>query len=448
MEKLFGTDGVRGEANQFLDGALAYKIGLAAATVLKKNHNNHKIVVGKDTRISGDMLEAGLIAGVCAAGVDVYCLGVIPTPAVAVLTRHLEAMAGVVISASHNPFQDNGIKFFNENGRKLPDKVEEEITQLIYQFDKIQKAAPEDLGRVYTYDEGATYYSEFLKRTSEARFDRLRIVMDCANGAASKIAPKVFRDLGAEVIEIASDPNGVNINQACGSTHTEMLQQRVIDEIADLGVAYDGDADRLLAVDAEGNLVDGDMLLCIFAIYLKAADALREDTVVATVMSNMGLEKTLADYDIKTAKSKVGDRYVIEMMEETGAILGGEQSGHIIFRRYNTTGDGIISSIKLAEIMALSGRSLKDLGNFMERYPQVLINVPVKRKENWDKEIEITLTIAKLEEKLGNEGRILVRASGTENILRVMVEGKDEVLIKEIANRIAQAIDATLNTDV
>ncbi len=448
MNKLFGTDGVRGEAGSVLTPQLAFRLGFAAAYVLKKHADETKkncLVIGRDTRISGDMLQNALVSGICAAGADAYCTGVIPTPAVAILTKKKNAMAGVVISASHNPFNDNGIKFFNADGRKLPDAIEDEIAQCMEEIDSLPPATKEKIGRVYEYEKAKEIYQEFIKEKTNARFDGLKVVVDCSNGAASLVAPEILRSLGADLTVIHNTPDGVNINAQCGSTHMESLQKKVVETGADLGLAYDGDADRLQAVDHTGRLIDGDQLLCIFAVYLKAAERLKKDTVVGTIMSNMGLEKSLAPFGIKTAKSKVGDRYVVELMEAEGAVLGGEQSGHIVFWEYNTTGDGILSSVKLLEIIALSKRSLEDLANLMEKYPQVLINVPVKNKVGWERDIRITLTIKKLEDKLGENGRILVRASGTENLLRVMVEGKDERVITEIAQRIAQAIDEALN---
>ena len=298
----------------------------------------------------------------------------------------------------------------------------------------------DQLGRVLEYSEGSAYYTSFIKEKVDSNFHGLRIVVDCANGAASKIAPKLLQDLGAEVMAIYHSPNGVNINANCGSTNLEGLQKAVVEEKADLGLAYDGDADRLQAVDHMGNIVDGDQLLAIFAMYLKAQEKLAENKLVATVMSNMGLEIALKTIGVSVEKSKVGDRYVIEKMDEIGAVLGGEQSGHIIFKQYNTTGDGIMSSVKLLEIIQKSNRSLAELAAFMEKYPQVLINVPVKDKNDWERDIRITLVIKQMQEKLGSSGRILVRASGTENLLRVMVEGKNEALIAVIAQQIAAAI--------
>lgn len=447
--KLFGTDGVRGEANVVLTAELAYQLGRAAAFVLKRDGLPDKeaaMVIGKDTRISGDMLEASLIAGICSTGVNVYRAGVIPTPAVAVLTRMLNCMAGVVISASHNPYHDNGIKFFSPFGTKLPDEVEQAIEDVIAAgLQGVPSPAGAEIGRVIAYTEGAERYSNFIKSKVDGDFAGLRVIADCANGAASHIAPRLLRELGADVTAIACKPDGININNKCGSTHLEQLQKAVVNAQADLGVAYDGDADRLLAVDEDGNVVDGDRLLMIFGSYLKEQGLLAEDTVVVTVMSNMGLKMALKEKGIKTLDTKVGDRYVIEGMKESGAVLGGEQSGHIVFGLDNTTGDGILSSVKLLQIVKQSKRSLKDLAVEMEQYPQILINVKVKEKHGWESKAEIQQAIAAAQQELGETGRILVRASGTENLLRVMVEGKQQEQIEQLAQQIAGVVKAVMN---
>ena len=447
--KLFGTDGVRGEANVVLTAELAYQLGRAAAFVLKRDGLPDKeaaMVIGKDTRISGDMLEASLIAGICSTGVNVYRAGVIPTPAVAVLTRMLNCMAGVVISASHNPYHDNGIKFFSPFGTKLPDEVEQAIEDVIAAgLQGVPSPAGAEIGRVIAYTEGAERYSNFIKSKVDGDFAGLRVIADCANGAASHIAPRLLRELGADVTAIACKPDGININNKCGSTHLEQLQKAVVNAQADLGVAYDGDADRLLAVDEDGNVVDGDRLLMIFGSYLKEQGLLAEDTVVVTVMSNMGLKMALKEKGIKTLDTKVGDRYVIEGMKESGAVLGGEQSGHIVFGLDNTTGDGILSSVKLLQIVKQSKRSLKDLAAEMEQYPQILINVKVKEKHGWESKAEIQQAIVAAQQELGETGRILVRASGTENLLRVMVEGKQQEQIEQLAQQIAGVVKAVMN---
>ncbi len=448
MGKLFGTDGVRGEANVVLTAELAYQLGRAAAYVLKRDGLPDKepaMVIGKDTRISGDMLEASLIAGICSTGVNVYQAGAIPTPGVAVLTRTLNCMAGVVISASHNPYQDNGIKFFSPLGTKLPDEVEAAIEAVIADgMNDVPGPSGAGIGRVIPYPEAAEKYSDFLQRKVDGDFSGLRIVADCANGAASFIAPKLLRSLGADVTALSCTPDGVNINDHCGSTHLEQLQEAVTAQGADLGVAYDGDADRLLAVDHNGRVIDGDRLLLIFGSYLEKQGLLAEDTVVITVMSNMGLKIALKEKGIKTLETKVGDRYVIEGMKESGAVLGGEQSGHIVFGLDNTTGDGILSSLKLLQIVKQSKKTLAALADEMEQYPQILINVRVKDKHGWEEKAEIKQAIEAAQQELGDTGRILVRASGTENLLRVMVEGKQQEQIDRLANQIADVVKVVM----
>ena len=447
--KLFGTDGVRGEANTVLTAELAYQLGRAAAFVLKRDGLPDKepaFVIGKDTRISGDMLEASLIAGICSTGVNVYQAGVIPTPAVAVLTRMLNCMAGVVISASHKPYQDNGIKFFSPLGTKLPDEMEAAIEEVIAaDLAGIPTPSGAAVGRVITYPEGAERYSSFIKGKVDGDLSGLRVVADCANGAASYIAPRLLRELGADVTVICNQPDGININDRCGSTHLQQLQSAVVAQQADLGIAYDGDADRLLAVDEHGNVVDGDRLLLIFGRYLKEQGLLAEDTVVITVMSNMGLKIALKEQGIQTLDTKVGDRYVIEGMKNSGAVLGGEQSGHIVFGLDNTTGDGILSSVKLLQILKYRKKSLSVLAEEMEQYPQILINVKVKQKNGWQDQAEIQQAIAAAQQQLGDAGRILVRASGTENLLRVMVEGKEQTQIEQLAAQIADVVKVVMN---
>ena len=448
--KLFGTDGVRGEANVVLTAELAYQLGRAAAFVLKRDGLPDKelaMVIGKDTRISGDMLEASLIAGICSTGVNVYQAGVIPTPAVAVLTRMLNCMAGVVISASHNPYQDNGIKFFSPLGTKLPDEMERSIEEVIANgLMDIPNPTGANVGRVIPYEEAADKYAHFIQSKVDGDFNGIRVVADCANGAASYIAPKLLRSLGADVVAISCKPDGININDGCGSTHLEQLRKAVVREEADLGIAYDGDADRLLAVDEEGNVVDGDKLLLIFGSYLDKEGLLKENTIVITVMSNLGLKVACKERGIQTLETAVGDRYVIEGMKESGAVLGGEQSGHIVFGMDNTTGDGILSSVKLLQILKQSKRKLSALANEMEQYPQILINVPVKQKQGWENKAEIKAAIEKAEAELGDTGRVLVRASGTENLLRVMVEGKKQEQIERLANEIADVVKVVMST--
>ncbi|NLT96279.1 MAG: phosphoglucosamine mutase [Clostridia bacterium] len=444
--KIFGTDGVRGQANSELTPELAYKLGRAAAYLLNPLDKKKAIVIGKDTRISGDMLESALIAGICSAGVNVLRLGVMPTPGIAYLTRKLEAMAGVVISASHNPAADNGIKFFNHEGYKLSDELEEKIEHLIFnEMDKIPYPTGANIGRVENVTNSIELYKEFLKEAIDVDLKGLKIVVDCANGAASPITPGLLRDLGAEVISIFDQPDGLNINAGCGSTHLEALQEAVLKEGAHLGIAHDGDSDRLLAVDEAGRLLDGDQIMAACALQLKRQGLLAGNKVVVTVMSNLGLKQACERYGIEVEETKVGDRYVLERMQEIGAVLGGEQSGHIIFLNHNTTGDGIITALKLLEVVRKTGKPLSELAALMERLPQVLINVRVKDKNSWKNNAAIQQVVQQAEKQLGKRGRILVRPSGTEPMIRVMAEGNDQRELEEITKGIAMVIEKELN---
>jgi len=446
MAKIFGTDGVRGKANADLTPELAFKLGRAAAYVLEPDRAQKAIVIGKDTRISGDMLESALIAGICSAGVNVYKVGVMPTPGIAFLTRELGAMAGIVISASHNPASDNGIKFFNYQGFKLPDEVEEKIEYIMMkQLEDIPYPIGEGIGKVEFVDNGIDLYSRFLREAIDIDLKGLKIVVDCANGAAFQVTPPLLRDLGAEVISIFVKPDGLNINDRCGSTHMDALKEAVIKNGAHLGIAHDGDADRMLAVDHKGDVVDGDQILVIFALDLLKQGALKGNKIVVTVMSNLGLKQTLEKNGIIVEETKVGDRYVLERMQEIDAILGGEQSGHIIFLEYNTTGDGILTVLKLLEVIRKTGKSLFELASQMEKLPQLLVNVKVRDKGEWQRNQIINKTISRYEAELGNRGRILVRASGTEPLIRVMVEGNDLEELNKIANNIAKVIETELN---
>lgn len=446
MGKIFGTDGVRGEVNVQLTPQLAFNLGRAAAYVLGKQMGKKGIIIGKDTRLSGDMLEAALTAGICSVGIDVYHLGVIPTPAIAFLTKHLQAMAGVVISASHNPAGDNGIKFFNHLGFKLSDEVEEKIEELIEnKLKDVPFADGRSVGRIQDITNAKEIYRDYLKKQVSLDLQGMKIVVDCANGAASQITPLILKELGAEVITIFAEPDGLNINLACGSTHPEKLQKRVVEEKADLGIAHDGDSDRMLAVDEKGNLVDGDQILTTCALHMKKNNTLKGNKLVVTVMSNLGLKEALEKENIEVLETKVGDRYVLEKMQEVDAVLGGEQSGHIIFLEDNTTGDGVLSALKLLEVVKSSGQSLSQLAGQMKKFPQVLKNVAVKNKIGWEENQIIQAIIAKNSFILGKEGRVLVRASGTEPLIRVMIEGKDLTQIKAMAEDIAKVIEKELN---
>lgn len=423
---LFGTDGIRGVANKELTPELAFKVGRAGAYTLKQHYPVKRpfMIIGRDTRISGDMLESALVAGICSVGVDIIKLGVIPTPAVAWLVKELGAMAGVVISASHNPVEDNGIKFFGANGYKLPDEIEKQIeTDLLNDSMIFPKPLGAAVGRILESEGAKEKYLDHLLQTCPEGLQGLRIVVDCAHGAASAVTPDLLKNLGAEVYAINSQPDGTNINKNCGSTNPRTLQEEVRKTGADLGLAHDGDADRLLAVDEHGELVDGDQIMVICALSMKQQQRLKGNKVIVTVMSNLGLYQALAAYGIEVLQTKVGDRYVLEEMLASGAVLGGEQSGHIIFLEHNTTGDGVITGLELLKVIKETGRPLSSLAAQMVRLPQVLKNARVKDKDAWQYNQIFGDALKQAEAALGNQGRILVRASGTEPLLRIMAEG-------------------------
>jgi len=443
MGRLFGTDGVRGVANKELTTELAYKIGRAGAYVLA-GELKHKptIIIGKDTRISGDMLEASLISGICSVGANVIRAGVIPTPGIAYLTRLYKCDAGVVISASHNSFEFNGIKFFNGNGYKLSDEVENQIEAIIFgEVAEPEAAEPENIGCCIEKPNCLEDYAEFLKGIGTDLTGK-KIAIDCANGASYIIAKKVLEGLGAKVLVIGNNPDGININKDCGSTHMEGLQKFVIDNKADLGLAFDGDADRLLAVDENGELVDGDKILVICGKYLKEKGKLKNNAIVGTIMSNMGFDVAGKEYGINIVRTKVGDRYVLEEMIDKGYILGGEQSGHVIFLEHNTTGDGILTALNILNVVADTNKKLSELAKQMTSYPQVVVNAKVtnERKKTYLEDIKVKELIEKTEEMFKGEGRVVIRASGTEPLIRVMIEGKEQKVIDEKANEIAKAI--------
>ncbi len=442
MGKVFGTDGARGKANDTLLPELAFNLGRAAATVLTRHHQDHKpkIIIGKDTRISGDMLEAALAAGICSTGATAVLLGVIPTPGVAMLCRGLGADAGAVISASHNPFADNGIKFFSGDGYKLPDEVESEIENLLSDPVVIPRALGQDIGRIEYHWQAALDYAAMLKAAHPLSLSGLKIVVDASNGAASAIAGPLFADLGAEVISICDNPDGCNINHGCGSTHPEFLQQQVIEHKADVGIALDGDADRMLAVDEKGALLDGDQILAICAADMQKKGCLANNILVATMMSNMGLKLAMRDLGIEVAETKVGDRYVLEKMLQLGASLGGEQSGHMIFSQYNTTGDGLGSALCLLQVVQESHRPLSQLAGIMQKLPQILCNVPVSQKDGWQNDADIMAVYEKVRTELGQKGRVVLRPSGTEQLIRVMVEGQDMQQLQSLINELVLVI--------
>jgi len=440
---MFGTDGVRGVANTELTAETAYKLGRAGAYVLTKGTHKPKILVGKDTRISGDMLEDALVSGILSVGAEAVRVDVIPTPAIAYLTRKYNADAGVVISASHNPVEYNGIKFFNGEGFKLSDELEDRIQRVIENnFEGVPMPTGKDVGRSIIEDNAQDDYVKFAKSTIDIDLNGLKVALDCANGAAYQTAVKTFRELGADVRVINNDPDGVNINDNCGSTHPEELMDYVVRKKCDVGFAFDGDADRCLAVDEKGNLVNGDFIMGICGKYLKEQGRLKNNKVVVTVMSNMGLEIALGKENISEEKTRVGDRYVLEKMKKGGYVLGGEQSGHIIFLEFNTTGDGLVTALQVSSIIKKSGETVSKLASIMRELPQILVNVTVSSdKINLYKEdSEVISAIESIENKLSGKGRVLIRPSGTEPLLRIMLEGENQDEIDILANSLASLI--------
>ena len=441
MARLFGTDGVRGVANSQLTPELAYKLGRAAALYFGREAKNPKIIIGRDTRLSGTMLESALAAGICSAGGNAHLLGVIPTPAVSYLTEQMHASAGIVISASHNPFEDNGIKFFSHTGYKLPDAVEDEIAAIVEQpIDYTQSPTGSSLGRVIEEKDMGREYIKHIVASADRRLNGLKVVMDCANGANSLIAPEILRQLGAHVIPIFCNPNGININNGCGSTHLDALKKKVLEEKADVGVANDGDADRCLVVDENGDALDGDQIMLICAMDLMAKKKLKDNVLVITVMSNVGLTKAMKKQGGSCVKTSVGDRYVLEEMLKNGYDLGGEQSGHIIFSDFAKTGDGMLTAVKLLGSMVQKNKTLSQLGSLMTKYPQILVNVRVKDKNGWDENTAIKEIINKYQQELGEDGQVLVRASGTEPLIRIMAEGPDQAELERMAGAIAEVV--------
>ncbi len=449
MGKLFGTDGVRGVANTELTGKLAFQVGQAGAYVLtKETKKQPKIIVARDTRISGTMLEAALVAGICSVGAKAISIGVVPTPAVAYLTRELGADAGVMISASHNPLEFNGIKFFNSEGYKLRDELEEEIENLILtRSDNIPLPIGENVGTWDMNHSVIEKYIDFACSTIPGDLKGIKVLIDCANGAASEVAPIALQRLGADVEVIHYKPNGVNINKLCGSTHMGDLQSQVVGRGMEVGVAFDGDADRCLAVDEKGEMIDGDQILSIIGLDMKKSGTLKRNTIVATVMSNLGLTVMSKEKDVNLIQTRVGDRYVLEKMLKHNYNLGGEQSGHVIFLDFNTTGDGLITAIQLLYVMKKTGKPLSELKKYMQVFPQVLVNARVRNEDKhaYLEDLEIQEAIEKLEDKFKGEGRVLIRPSGTEPLVRVMIEGKDKVVIEQEAQKLAKLIEERLN---
>ena len=443
--KYFGTDGMRGEANKDLTIDLVTDLGLALGYYLKKNKKGTtkpKIILGTDTRISGYMIRSALSAGLTSMGVHIDFVGVLPTPGVSYLTRKLNADAGIMISASHNPVKDNGIKIFSQSGYKLPDNIEEELENLMENREELLKhqVSGDDLGRFKFVEDDMRIYLDFLESTVKRSFKGTKIVIDTANGAAYRVASKIFQRLGADIIVINNIPNGKNTNVNCGSTHPELLQEVVKVYNADLGLAYDGDADRCMAVDENGNLIDGDAILYICGNYLKNKGELNSDTVVTTVMSNMGLYKAFDKLGIDYEKTDVGDKYVSENMVANDYSLGGEQSGHIIFSKYATTGDGVLTSLKLMDAMIDSKRKISELAEGFKIYPQLLVNLRVSDKELVMNDSDVLKAKEEAEAGLNGDGRVLLRKSGTEPLIRVMVEAKSDEKCKETANKIIEVI--------
>ena len=444
MAKLFGTDGVRGTANTVLSPLLAVQLGSASAYVLRQKHEGAKMLIGRDSRISGDILESAMAAGICSLGVDAYLTNIVPTPAVAFLAKLIHADAGIVISASHNPMADNGIKFFGGDGYKLQDEIEAEIEEQVANFDNLPRPEGAGVGRMYRAHDLVEEYLKHLKAISSHPLNRIKIVLDCANGAVYELAPRLFCELGARVLAMNNDPDGTNINLNSGSLHPEALQELVVEEGAHLGLAFDGDGDRAILVDEKGRLVDGDHILAICGLDLARKNRLPGNAVVSTVMSNIGLEIALARENVRLHRTQVGDRYVSDEMRKTGAILGGEKSGHVIFSEHSTTGDGMVTALQVLGIMLETGKSLSDLASQMEEFPQLLVSVRVKDKSGWEKVPEIKSAIADAEKRLAGRGRVLVRASGTERLIRVMAEGPDQAELEELVGEVCTVIKRKL----
>jgi phosphoglucosamine mutase len=448
MGKLFGTDGVRGVANEYpMTAEMALNIGRATAHMFKRQGHNPKILIGKDTRLSGYMLENALVSGICSMGVNAILVGVIPTPGIAYLTSSMRADAGIVISASHNPFQDNGIKIFSSDGFKLPDEKELAIEDMIFanNMDKILPS-PSELGKAYRMDDAKGRYVVFLKHTfpREYSLEGAKVILDCAHGATYRVAPETFSELGAEVTTLFDDPDGKNINVKCGSQHPETLAAEVVKKGADVGFAFDGDGDRLIAVDEKGTVLTGDQVIAVCAHIMKKEGSLTNNLVVRTVMSNIGLSVALQKLNIDSLMTKVGDRYVLEEMQAKGGSIGGEESGHVIFLQHHTTGDGIITALQVIAAMKKEGKPLSELAKIMDVFPQTLINVDTKSRPEISTVPELVTVIKSVEDKLGTSGRVLVRYSGTQNMCRVMVEGPTQEQTFKYCKQIADVVKEKL----
>ena len=440
MRKYFGTDGIRGIAGESLTADLSFKVGKALGKLLTEKKDHPKVVIGRDTRISCDMIEHALTAGLTSTGVNVMTVGTIPTPAIAYLTKTIETDSGIMISASHNPYQDNGIKIFGPDGFKLTDEQELEIESLIDNSEQIKNASFEKIGKVYGGNELTQKYIQHIKQSITGDLSDVKIALDCANGATTGVAPFIFGDLEADIETIGCQPNGININDNVGSTKIETISEFVKENNVDVGFAFDGDGDRVLAVDAKGNIVDGDKIMFILAQHLKEQGELKDNMVVSTVMSNIGFYKAIEENELQSVKTAVGDRYVVEEMRKNDYSLGGEQSGHIVLMNYATTGDGILTAVKLANIIKTSGKSLEELASEVSIYPQKLVNIKVIDKKTAMEDSEILSECEKVEKELEGNGRILLRASGTENLIRVMVEASSDELTDKYCEQVAKIV--------
>ncbi len=447
-DRLFGTDGLRGQVNLFpMTPEIALRLGLAAGQYFRNGSKRHRVVIGKDTRLSGYVFETALTSGLCATGMDVFLVGPLPTPAISFLTRNMRADLGVVISASHNPFHDNGIKFFDRNGFKLDDKVEEEISNMVLSDQSNwDYPKPEDIGRAHRIVDSRGRYIVYLKNSlpQHMTLDGMKIVLDCANGAAYGVAPQILEELGAEVVCLGIKPNGLNINDKCGSLYPEVISRAVQEEKADIGLALDGDADRLIVVDENGMIIDGDQNMALCALDLMERGKLVNNTLVATVMSNMALEVFMKDHGGRLLRTPVGDRHVMEAMLREGAILGGEQSGHLIFMEYGTTGDGMLAALQLLRIMRDKDKPLSELAHLIQPFPQVLKNVHVERKIPFDDSPKVQEAVDRIQREMEGNGRVLLRYSGTESVARVMVEGRDADKVEEYSSQLVEILEKHL----
>ena len=440
MRKYFGTDGIRGIAGESLTADLSFKVGKALGKLLTEKKEHPKVIIGRDTRISCDMIEQALTAGLTSTGVNVMTVGTIPTPAIAYLTKTIETDSGIMISASHNPYQDNGIKIFGSDGFKLTDDQELEIEHLIDNTDEIKNASFEKIGKLYSGNELTQKYVQHIKQSISGDLSGIKIALDCANGATTGVAPFIFGDLEADIETIGCKPNGININDNVGSTKIDTIANFVKENNVDVGFAFDGDGDRVLAVDSKGNIVDGDKIMFILAKHLKEQGELKDNMVVSTVMSNIGFYKAIEENGLQSVKTAVGDRYVVEEMRNNDYSLGGEQSGHIILMNYATTGDGILTAVKLTNIIKTSGKSLEELAGEVSIYPQKLVNIKVIDKKSAMEDVEILAECEKVEKELEGNGRILLRASGTENLIRVMVEASSDELTDKYCEQVAKIV--------